>query len=161
MSNKIKIQLGAILFLVIVVIALLLSQVATPDSPQLYSLKRFQEVKFMGLKSDPKSKLNYMIVLLDTRLDELSKQVNRKSYGYILPSCSRYSTQAGEITDFIIQNNLTSEATFVENQFKEHIKVLKNLYEVYPKDTDNFEYKYIQDDINYLNIYLDKLSSVK
>lgn len=158
MSNKIKIQLWLIAGLVILVISLLLSRSASPDSPQLFSLKRFQENKFMSLKFNPKDRLDYMRSLLNTRLEELKSQVNRKSYDYILPSASRYSTLAGQITEMVMENNMGDQIKDIKSQFSNHQKILLEIYIIYPKNTDNFEYKYIEDDINYLKIYLDKLA---
>ena len=44
-------------------------------------------------------------------------------------------------------------------KFNNHQEVLQKIYVIYPKNTDNWEWKYIQDDINYLKLYLDKLSN--
>ena len=160
MSVKIKTQLGLIGFLLLLAISLLLSQNATPDFSPLFSLKRVQEKFFLNLKNDPKSKLDYERGLLNTRLEELQSQVKRQSYSNILPSASRYSTLAGQITDQVLANNLLKDqGEKVKEQFSNHIKVLNEIYMAYPKNTDNLEYKYILDDINYLKIYLDKLSN--
>lgn len=161
MSNKIKIQLGAIVLMAVMAISLLLSQISSPDSPLLFSLKRIQENAFLNLKSNPEERVDYMRSLLNTRLEELKSQVNRESYGYILPSASRYSTLAGQITDIVIQNNMKDQVNSIKDQFIAHQKILQEIYVIYPKNTENVEYKYIEDDINYLKIYLDKLAEVK
>ena len=159
MSDKIKIQLGSIALLAVAAISLMLSQTANPDFPPLFVLKRAQETVFLSLKISPKDKVNYMMVLLNTRLQELSSQVKKESYSQILPSASRYSTLAGQITEIILANNMKDQAALVKSQFTNHQKTLLEIYVIYPKNTDNFEYKYIEDDINYLKIYLDKLSN--
>lgn len=158
---KTKIQLGAIIILVVLVISLILSRSASPDTPPLFLLKRLQEKVFLKTKSTPQDQVDYMSSLLKVRLSELQNQVNNKSYGYILPSALRYSTLAGQITDLIVANNLINKVTEAKNQFLNHQKVLDNIYNIYPKNTDNEEYKYIQDDYNYLGLYLDKLAKVK
>lgn len=158
MTTKTKIQLSTIIFLAIVVISLLLSSGASPDSSALFAIKRIQEKVFLNLKSDPKDKLGYMRAILDTRLEELSSQVNRKKYSHILPSAQRYYTLAGEITQLVIENNMLTQVSSIKEQFLAHQEILLNLYEIYPKNTDNWEWKYIQDDYNYLKIYLDQLS---
>lgn len=160
MSTKIKIQLGLIAFLVILVLSLILSQTANPDFPPLFALKRIQEKVFLSLKSNPQDRLDYMRILLNTRLEELNNQVKRQSYSHILPSASRYSTLAGEITDSIIANNMKDQVAPTQDQFTQHKKVLNDIYVIYPKNTDNWEWKYIQDDINYLGIYLDQLAKI-
>ncbi len=161
MTYKTKIQLGLIAVLVVVVIALIVSQNASPDFPPFFALKRIQEKVFLNLKSSPQQVIDYKRSLLNNRLEELSSQVNRKSYGYILPSAQRYSTLAGEITETVISNNMKDQIPSIINQFNDHKKVLQDLYVIYPKNTDNWEWKYIQDDINYLDLYLDKLSQAK
>lgn len=161
MTTKIKIQLTLVAVLILIAASLILSQTATPDFAPLFSLKRIQEKAFLSLKSNPQERLNYMRSLLDTRMDELDKQVRRQSYSQILSSASRYSTLAGEITDFVIKNNMEDQVLPVMEQFINHKKVLREIYIIYPKNTDNVEYKYIEDDINYLDIYIDKLGSRK
>lgn len=161
MSNKIKIQLGLIIVLIILVLSLMLSQKATPDFPPFFALKRIQERTYLNLKSNPTDKLDYMSSMLESRLEELDSQVRRQSYGYILPSASRYSTLAGQITEMIIANNMIDRVDTATAQFIAHQKVLQEIYVIYPKNTDNWEWKYIQDDINYLDLYLDKLSQIK
>ena len=103
-----------------------------------------------------------MSSMLDIRLKELQDVVNNKKYDYVLPAASRYSTLAGQITDLVIANNLTDKINSIGNQFLNHQKILDDLYEIYPKNIpDNVEWKYIQDDFNYLGLYLDKLEKVK
>jgi len=159
MTIKVKTQLGLIAVLVIIALSLILAQSASPDSSLLFGLKRVQEKVYLRLKNAPSDKLDYMSLLLDRRLTELDSQVRRQSYGYILPSALRYSTLAGQIAEMIMANNMTDKVASTTNQFKEHQKVLYDVYVIYPKNTDNVEYKYIEDDINYLKIYLDKLSN--
>ncbi|MBI2599494.1 hypothetical protein HYW43_01070 [Candidatus Daviesbacteria bacterium] len=161
MNPKIKtrIQLGLIALLAIFAISLVLSQKTDPSNPPLFALKRIQEKAFLLLKSTPSQKVDYMSSLLDNRLVEIKNQVYSKNYGQILPSASRYSTLAGQITETIVANNMKDKVSYITSQFLSHKKVLKDIYVVYPKNTDNMEYKYIEDDSNYLDLYLDKLSN--
>lgn len=158
--NKYRIQLALIIILILTIISLLGSRKANPDNI-LFPLKRAQEKVFLKLKSNPSDKVDYMSSLLESRLQELQSQVNNKSYGYILPSASRYSTLAGQITELIVANNMADKVDALKSQFERHKKVLDDLYVIYPKNTDNVEYKYIQDDFNYLILYLDKLAKFK
>lgn len=159
MSLKLRtrLQVAAIAILAIIFLSLILAKNATPDNPNLWGLKRIQEKVFLDLKSNPEEKLEYMRALLDIRLKELKDQVNNQSYGYILPSSQRYHTLAGQITEMVLANNLGDKVNPIKNQFNNHIKVLEEIYVIYPKNTENEEYKYIEDDINYLKIYLDQL----
>ncbi|MBI2330441.1 hypothetical protein HYU94_03545 [Candidatus Daviesbacteria bacterium] len=160
--TKFRIQLAAIVILVILAGSLLLSQKANPDAQLLFGLKRLQENVFLRFQSSPQSKVDYMSSLLNSRLTELQNVVNQKKYDHVLPAASRYSTLAGRITDLVIANNLTDKVDSIENQFLNHQQILDNLYVVYPKNIpDNVEWKYIQDDFNYLGLYLDKLEKVR
>ncbi len=162
MSTKTKTQVGLIIILAIFALSLLLSQKATPNIPPLFSLKRVQEKVYLKLKSDPKARVDYMVFLLNNRLYELDAVVKGKNYDFVLPSASRYSTLAGQITDLVIANNMTDKVLSLKQIFEVHQKVLNDLYVFYPKNiAENVEWKYIQDDYNYLKIYLDKLSIVK
>lgn len=160
--TKLRIQLGLIIILVIFVISLLLSLKANPDMPPFFALKRLQEKTFLNFKSNAGDRVDYMSSLLESRLSELQNVVNNKSYDYVLSSSLRYSASAGQITELIIADNLTDKVDAIKNQFLNHQKLLDALYVVYPKDIpDNVEWKYIQDDFNYLGLYLDKLEKVK
>lgn len=158
---KNKIQLGLIIILAIFAISLLLSRNASPDNPLFFGLKRAQENVFLGLKTDPRSKVNYLSSILDSRLKEFENIINNKSNKYIWNSSLRYSSFAGQITDLIIENNLTDMVDPYKNQLEDHKKKLDELYVAYPKNTDDVEWKYILDAINYLNAYLDKLAQVR
>lgn len=160
MPLKVKIQLGLIAVLVIAALSLILSQTASPDLPPLFALKRIQEKAFLSLKSSPEDRVEYMNTLLDRRLEELDSQVRRQSYGYILPSALRYSSTAGQITELIISQNMKDKVASQIEKFNNHQQVLQKIYVLYPKNTDNWEWKYIQDDVNYLGIYRDQLAKI-
>lgn len=158
---KTRIQLGLIIILVIFAMSLLLSQKANPDNPALFKLKRLQEKAFFKLKSNPLAKGAYFEALLGVRLEELENLVKNKSYNYILSSSLRYSATAGELTNLVVSNNLKDEVDNLKNTFSDHQKRLYSLTDKYPKDIPgNEEWKYIQDDFNYLGLYLDKLSKI-
>lgn len=162
LKTRTQVQLGVIAILIAFALSLILSQKASPNIPPLFTLKRVQEKIFLKLKSNPEKRLDYMLFLLDNRLEELGAVVRAKHYDYVLSSASRYSTLAGQITDFILANNLKDNVQNTKHTFEDHYKILVDLYVFYPKsDLENHEWKYIQDDYNYLKIYLNKLSSVK
>ncbi len=160
--TKFRIQLGLIILLVIFALSLLISMGASSDMPPFFALKRVQENIFLKFKSNPRDKVNYMIGMLDSRLEELGNVVKNKNYGYVLKAASRYSTLAGQITDLVTGNNMTDKVDVVRNQFLNHQKALDQLYVIYPKNIpENEEWKFILDDFNYLKLYLDKLEKVK
>ncbi len=157
---KYKIQLWTIIVLILIVITLLLSHNANPEFVPFWNLKRAQEKLYLKLRNTPQDKVDYMSGLLNVRLNEMNHLVNSKSYDFVLPTSMRYSALAGQITDLIIANNLKDKIPAITAQFIEHQAILHDIYVIYPKNTDNVEYKYIEDDINYLKLYLDKLAKI-
>ncbi len=160
--NKYKIQLGLMVILAVIALSLLLSLNASPDMPPFFALKRVQEKVFLKLKSSAGGRIDYMSSLLDSRLAELQSVVKNKNYDYVLKASLRYSTLAGQITELVVGSNLSDKAEGIKTQFLNHQKLVDELYVAYPKNIrDNVEWKYIQDDFNYLRLYLDKLEKVK
>ncbi len=159
---KYRIQLGLIIILAVAAFSLLLSLKASPDMLPFFALKRVQEKVFLALKSDASGRVDYMSSLLNARLEELQKVVKNKNYDYVLKASLRYSTLAGQITDLVVGSNLSDKVAGIKTQFLNHQKLIDELYVVYPKNIrDNVEWKYIQDDFNYLKLYLDKLEKAK
>ncbi len=156
-----RVQIISILLLAVLAISLLFSIKASPDFPPLFALKRVQEKIFLKFKSNPEARIDFMSNLLEFRLEELQNVFDHKSYDYILPAASRYSTLAGQITALVVANNLTDKVDFIKNQFLKHQKIIEAIYVAYPKNTENVEYKYIKDGYNYLGLYLDQLAKVK
>lgn len=154
---KTKIKLGLIFFLVIFVAALFLSENATPSSI-FFPLKRLQEKIFLKLKPNAPAQVEYLSSLLDTRLEELKKMVDQKDYSTILEASLRYSATAGNLTDIILINKLSMQGQALKSKLAEHKKSLQQILKTYPVDL-NTERKYIEDDINYVSIYIDQLSS--
>jgi hypothetical protein len=157
MNIRVKIQLGLILILIITAFLLIYSMRVSPDSP-FFGLKRVQEKTFLALKFSPEDRIEYLSFLLDIRLREFEDLISKKSYSDLWSASLRYSTFAGQITDLTEVNNLKEMVMPLKNQFEEHKMRLTILYEVYPKNTDNVEWKYLLDAINYLDSYLEKLS---
>lgn len=160
-KNFKKVELFLIGILTIIVLALISSQKANPNDQLIYGLKRVQEKAFLKTISNPEERIGYMRTLLENRLKELTSVVVNKKYDFVLNSALRYSTLAGQITELIEANNLKDLVEPTKLQFNDHSKKLQDLYVYYPKNIpDNVEHKYIQDDVNYLKIYLDKLSKI-
>lgn len=158
---KTRIQLVAMFVLIVIVLSLLLSQNANPDNPTLFGLKRVQEKTYLSLRTNPQDRVDYLSSLLDKRLKEFENIIKNESYSYMWSASIRHSTFAGQITETITANNLKEMVEPTKKQFEEHKAKLNELYVAYPKNTNNLEWKYILDAINYLNAYLDKLEQVK
>lgn len=156
-----KLEIVLIVVLALGAFSLLLTRYVNPDFPPLFNLKRLQEKTFLNFQVGLEAKVKYMSFLLEIRLGEIKHLVENKQYVFLLDASLRYSTLAGEITDLIISNNLKSQLEPTKNQFLYHKQILNNLYILYPKNTDNVEYKYLEDDMNYLDIYLNKLSKLE
>ena len=61
------------------------------------------------------------------------------------------------MTEIIGANHLADAAAATQEKFKEHQKIIRKLDDSYPKD-ENEEWKFIQDDYNYLAIYSQQLT---
>lgn len=152
-----KLKLGLIAILVLIVITMLASNSATPNSKILFNLKRAQEKAFFKLKSSDQDKLSYNLGLLSNRLSEIESVVKNKKYEHILNSSLRYSTLAGQITESAKQLGNDQYIASVKQVFLDQKPRIQELINNYPKD-QNVEWKYLQDDINYLDIYLEQLT---
>lgn len=156
--RQVKILLIGILS--IVAILLIASRNATPLTPTSFQVKRLQEKIFMKLKPTPQAKFRYYSFLLNERLKDLSAVAGDDDPSYILTTSLRYSTTAGELSDLIKSNNLTDQIPGVLILFNNHQKSISALVASYPKDF-NEDWKFLQDDINYLEIYSSMLSQLE
>lgn len=159
MPNSNNIKKILVVLLAIFVAALFLSPGSNPDFSPLYSLKRVQEKLFSAISVSPAAKADYYQHLLDQRLAEMDHLVKSQHYTYLWSSSLRYAATAGNLTDYIIANNLKDKFSSVTDQFNKHKQVLYDLYVYYPKNINNDEWKYVLDDINYLEANLEKLAA--
>lgn len=152
--RQIKILLS--ILSVIFIISFVLSQNTNPNSLFLYNLKRLQEKTILKLMIFPKNNLWYQTKLLEKRLNEIIAITNLNEHSFILKSSLRYSTTAGQITEYILTNNMQDKILPIQKILKRHRDVLQTVVDKYPKDLD-VEWKFIQDDINYIDIYFKML----
>lgn len=153
-----KIKTGITIVLLVLIVATLFSDRALPSSVELFTLKRLQEKFFMAIKTNPKDKIDYYNILLDKRIEELKTIIKNREPNLILSSSLRYSTTAGLMTELIISNHLTEVVNTTQEKFKKHQEIFKNLDNSYQKD-EGEEWKFIQDDYNYLSIYSQQLTN--
>jgi len=146
-----KIKLGVLAILAVLLLGLMFSEKTDPAFEALWLIKRSEEKVYTKFKTG-QDRIDYNYVMLNRRLKELESLVAGKNYNFILSASLRYSTTAGQLTEMVTD---THKLAMI---FMEQRKVLQELLDKYPKDV-NEEWKYIQDDINYLDIYLDKLVS--
>ncbi len=157
-----QIKLYLIGILAILVVSLLISNNAKPDFAFGYGIKRAEEKLFLNLQFSKNQKLDYLDYLLSERLKNLQYLTNNKKTYLLWQSSLRYSTTAGEITDFIIGNNLADKASQFSQTFKQHQSLINDLLTYYPGDLDPTEKnsKFLTDAINYLSQYIEKLSQL-
>lgn len=160
--------LGVAVFCVsiLALIVFLFTPSAKPDSNLFFKLRRLQEENTLKFKGLPTTKLKYYNQLLDERLEEIEYIINRGRIDLLWSSSLRYSTTAGRITDLLLGNDLPSEKRYYVDKFRQHRQVLelilKDYYDKYPPGTfATDQWKFIQDGINYLDLYLERLSSSK
>lgn len=155
MSKIIKV--AAVLFIIVVII-LWITPSTMPDLPELYSLKRVEEKIILTLKSNPSDKVTYEKTLLNNRLEELTYISHNKNYDLILTCSLRYAATAGQLTQYLLSNNMKNETVSTVQFFKQQQKAINKLYA--GKDS-NDNWKFVHDDFNYLTIYSQKLLHTK
>lgn len=157
--NRVKFVL--IIALALLTIFLTLEDNINPDSQNLFKLKRLKEKAYQSLKVLPDQRVDYLAYLLPRRLGEIKALVENKKSHHLWHASLRYSTTAGELTKLLVENNMKVKSETVKILFKDHQTKLAHLLEIYPKDFNNEDWKFIQDDINYLNFYLEDLAKAK
>lgn len=136
-----------ILLIIIVILLWIYPLNVKPDSPLPYALQRVQENLNLVVRVTNNQKRDYYLYLLDKRLNELKYIVSKRDANYIETSSQRYAATAGRLS------KLVSDPKQVKDKFDEHKQVLGKLRDVY-ESQDKAEWRLIQDDINYLDIYL-------
>ena len=128
-----------------------------PDVSLLYNIKRVEEKIIVTFIFSPRQKLEYNIELLKDRFDELKYVINNKDYSLFLSSSLRYSSSVGDITNLVTAKNLVqNKQTILQvltQQKKEIDTLLKN-------DDGTNDWKFIQDDSNYITIYSAKIKAM-
>lgn len=126
-----------------------------PHDSISYTLKRLKEKIVFRFKFSTDSKIKYYKKLLSIRFSELFLVIENKEAANIEKSSQRYETTAGLLTDEILKSALNAEKEVVMKMFSEHSKILENIKTKYEYDTA--ERRLVQNDINSLKIYFDKL----
>lgn len=126
-----------------------------PHDSISYAFKRLKEKIVLRFQFNTDSKIKYYEKLLNVRFSELVLIIENKEAANIEKSSQRYETTAGLLTDEILKSTLNTEKDVVTKIFAEHSKVLESIKTKYEYDTA--ERRLVQNDINSLNIYKDKL----
>lgn len=128
-----------------------------PDSVSKYNFKRLGEKIILLLNFSPSSKVKYIQKLMEERLLELEYITETKNIAHIEKTSQRYETTAGQLTELIIIKSLRKYIGPAKDKFDKHTEILKFLRSQFKQDTA--EWRFVQNDINSLKIYSDKLSS--
>ena len=122
-----------------------------------YLLKRIGEKISMFFAFSDERKIHNYKKLVNVRLSELKYVIENKEMGYFEKSTQRYFTTVGELTNLLIASNMKSEFISVKDELSSHIPVLIKLRDSY--DPGTAEWRFVEDDINYVKGYINNLSS--
>ena len=132
---------------------------APPHLPLAFYIKRAEEKTILRLLPTNELKIGYLFSLQERRLAELTAIVAQEHYECLLACSQRYSGNAGDLTTFIIQAQLNGQADETITLFTRHQIQLEKLVSQIPKD-QNLDWRFVQDTINYLDLYRTQLSEL-
>lgn len=158
--DKIFLVLFLLFSLVVTLSIYTLSLDYLPSNGKLMFIKHGVEKVILATKKDPNQKAIYMNSLLDERLTELEGIVVSKNYPLFLSASLKYSSLAGDITNLVVQYNLTNQVVNVQKKFADHEKKIYILLETNKNDNHD-NWKFIQDATNYLHIYSQRLRTLE
>lgn len=122
-----------------------------------YGGKRLKEKVFLFFYSvSARHKADYYQKLSAVRLSELHFVVDKKDTANIEKASQRYYSTIGDLTQFVISESLDGEKGEVLAITQGHLPILEGLRNSY--DEKSAEWRFIEDDINYLKIYSSYLS---
>src|SRR3989344_247025 len=126
-----------------------------PPDGMPYLLKRIKEKIGLFFSFSNESKVNNYKKLTGIRLAELKFVIEKNHMGYFEQSTQRYFTTVGQLTTLVISKNVGSQYNPVKGELLLHIPVLTKLRDSY--DFDTAEWRFVEDDINYIKGYIDKI----
>lgn len=119
--------------------------------------KRLGEKTRLGLLAFfPEKKADYYKKVLDSRLAEMKYIVDNKDLNFIEKSSWRYSTIAGQYTEFVLKKNLIDKKKEAVDLLTEHLAVVETFQEAF--DPTTAEWRLVKQDADYLKIYISQLS---
>lgn len=128
-----------------------------PPDGLSYLFKRIREKISMFFAFSQISKIRSYKKLVNVRLAELKFIIENKEMGYFEKSTQRYFTTAGQLTLLLTSVNIRSEFMPVKEQLLSQIPVLTALRDTY--DPATAEWRFVEDDINYIKGYISNLST--
>ncbi|MFH1827141.1 MAG: hypothetical protein ABH812_01750 [bacterium] len=128
-----------------------------PQQKLHYGLKRVKEKIIMAFCLTGKQKINYSLKLVDIRFRELIYVIENKDISQIEKVSQRYAATIGRLTVSL----LLEKDDFSTKEFVEKIKLQEETLESIKKlfDYNSSEYRFVMDDINSVDIYMERLLS--
>lgn len=152
------------LLFVFIVTFILMIRGSFPDNESIYKYKRAQEKFILDHKTESGSRADYYEELLDNRFKELNYLGKNNLGQYISTASSRYSTTLGELSELIVQNNLSDQRKKITQKLPEYKKQLKmvhdSLFVKYGVIETLDQRWYLQRAMDSSDIFLEKLQAL-
>lgn len=127
-----------------------------PKDGLKFVLKRMGEKIMLTAYSIMPNKKCYLYQnLIESRLSELYAIAKEKDIANIETTSSRYSSTVGQATDYVLSKQLTDCKNSMKDKLSKHVPALKQAQEGF--DYVTAEWRFIENDINTLKIYSEKL----
>lgn len=126
------------------------------NDSHFYRAKRLMEkIILKAVSPFPDIKVGYYKILLHKRLTELERLTQKQDVARIEDASQRYSATAGQLTEYVIANNLTAKAAQLKELLFSHLPLVEVARDNYPGDTA--QWRFVQYDVDYLKTYISKL----
>ncbi len=133
------------------------NETVNPLDKNAYEFKRaLEKTKLLLFSPFHDRKAFFYGVLLNRRLAELTRIMDGKDFINLEKASARYSTIAGEYTNYILSNKLHGQIKIAKDQISSHIKIIETLKAQYP-NTEPMMWKFVENDANALKIYYSQL----
>lgn len=130
-------------------------QEINPKDTFNYGVKRFKEKFFLAVNFSKNKKADYLLNLTDVRLAELKYTIENKDMANFETSTQRYFTTIGQYVEHLTSKKVVYDKKIISEKLDKHTPILEKLRDSFPSDTA--EWRFVQDDINYLKNYLNTL----
>lgn len=129
-----------------------------PNNSFKYGMKRLKEKIMMAVYSPfANKKADYYLELSNSRLAELKYVIDNKDQDNFELATKRYFTTIGQYSEFLNSKNLQDKKSQALEGLKNHTSVLESLKNTF--DSRTAQWRFVQDDINYLKDYTNSLKS--
>lgn len=130
-----------------------------PEDGTGYWIKRIKEKLWLFFSFSDVSKLNFQKKLVNSRFSELKYIIENNQMAYFEKATQRYFTTVGQLTNFALSKKLNSEYGGVSDLLSSHLPILVSLRDKFKSTTA--EWRFVEDDINYVKGYISSLTSSK